>query len=142
MRCAGWLLLTLIAFLACPTGSSSEARADLIVADDGMSCTSESGPLPPQESNPVVSPDLHDLLMLVLFNSDKDVSLSHHSAGGASGACTGTVSMEHGPTPQGALFSQYGIRLSQMVLLQVSESSVFTPQTLISGIFRPPRNAT
>ncbi len=139
MRRAGFVLLSLMAFIANSMASSPDARADLIVVDDGMSCTSEAGSFQLLESNPVVSPEQHDLMMLLLFNSANEAALGDRSTGGASAAGAGSSSVEQGPSPQVALFSRYEFHHSQMVLLHVSESSVFTPQSLICGIFRPPR---
>ena len=138
---AACVFLPLIVLIACPIGSSSEARADLIVPTDGMSCTPESGSFELQGSDAVVSLDL-DELILVLFNPVIDTALCNRSTGGASGASTGSSSVENGPSPQVALLSRYEIDLPQIVFVQRCENRVFTPQTLISGVFRPPRNAT
>ena len=142
MRLAACVFVSLIAFIGCSIGSSSEARADLILPSDGMGSTPESEHSNQQDPNTAVSPDLHELMMLVLFNSDIDGTLCQRTAGGASAAGMGSSSVEHGPSPQVALFSRYEFHVSQMVRFQVCESGVFTPRSLISGVFRPPRNAT
>jgi len=138
----GFTLLSMMAFMAISMASPSDARADLIVVDAGMSSTTEElGSSQPQETSPHFYPDARELMMLVLFNSANEAVIGHQSTGGASAAGMGSNSSDRVPTPQAPLFSPCSIDNCDVVVRLVCESIVRTPQPPVFGIFHPPRAA-